>query len=271
MRILFIGDVVGRPGKRACALIPKLIRERQLDAVVANAENIAGGSGITPQMFSKLLHQGVDVCTLGDHIYKRREIVPTLEQSERIVKPANLPPEAAGRACAVATARNGVSFAVISLLGRTYMNMKSECPFHAVDAVLKQLPQDLRVILVDMHAEATAEKMAMGWHLDGRVSAVLGTHTHVPTADERILPKGTAYITDVGMTGPYESILGRDTRNVLAVLITGMPYPYDVAHGDVRLCGAIVELDSTTGRAISIERVMIPVAEAAGEDGADDE
>lgn len=266
MRVLFIGDIVGRPGKHACgALVPRLIRDRELDCVIANAENAAAGSGITPQIFSKLRHQGVDACTLGDHIYKRYEAISLLETSDRIVKPANLPAVAAGRDHVIVPTRRGPQIAVISLLGRTYMNMKADCPFAAVDRVLAALPADVRLIFVDVHAETTSEKIALGWYLDGRVTAVVGTHTHVQTADERVLPEGTAYITDLGMTGPYDSVLGRDKRNVIRSLITCMPYPYDVASNDVRLCGVMVEADSSTGRAIAIERVNL-VDETAGSD-----
>ncbi len=256
MRVLLIGDIVGRPGKHACSqIVPRLVREREIDFVVANAENAAAGSGLTPQMFNKLRHQGVDCCTMGDHIYRRREIIPLLESSDRIVKPANFPPESIGREYALVGLASGVRVAVISLLGRTHMNMRADCPFHAADRVLAQLPSDVKLIFVDVHAETTSEKVALGWFLNGRVTAVVGTHTHVQTADERVLPGGTAYITDLGMTGPYDSVLGRDRDRVIKSLVTGMPHPYDVASRDVRLCGAIIEADSTTGRAIRIERV----------------
>lgn len=256
MRILVIGDIVGRPGKHACSqIVPRLVRERQIDCVIANAENAAAGSGLTPQMFQKLRHQGVDLMTMGDHIYKRLELVSTLESSERIVRPANLAPEAAGREWGFCVTKAGPRVAVISLLGRTYMNMRADCPFHAVERVLGNIPREIKIIVVDMHAETTSEKVAMGWYLNGRVSAVVGTHTHIPTADERILPAGTAYITDLGMTGPYNSVLGRDKDKVIRSLVTGMPHPYDVAHDDVNLSGVMVEVDATTGRASRIERV----------------
>lgn len=256
MRILVVGDVVGRPGKHAVSqIIPRYIRERGVDFVIANAENVVAGSGLTPQAFHKLLHQGVDCCTMGDHIYRRREIFGELDDSERIVKPANLPPEAPGREFTVLEARNGARVAVISLLGRTYMNVRSDCPFHAVDRVLAALEPDVRIIVVDMHAETTSEKVAMGWHLDGRVTAVVGTHTHIPTADLCVLPGGTAYVTDLGMTGPYESVLGRDRHSVIQSLITGIPHPYTVATRDVRLSAALIELDPQSGRALRIERV----------------
>lgn len=258
MRILLIGDVVGRPGKHACSqVIPRLRKERNIDCVVANAENAAAGSGMTPQMFNKLRHQGVDCCTMGDHIYRRRELIPVLESSDRIVKPANLPREAAGREFALVGLPSGVRIAVFSLLGRTGMNVRTDCPFHAADRVLAQIPREVKLIVVDMHAETTSEKIALGWYLNGRVTAVVGTHTHVQTADERILPAGTAYITDLGMTGPYDSVLGRNKDRVIKSLYTGMPHPYDVATGDVRLAGVIVDADPATGRATAIERICV--------------
>lgn len=256
MRILMIGDVVGRPGKHAVSqIVPRLVREQSIDLVIANAENVAAGSGLTPQNFRKLLNQGVDCCTMGDHIYRRRELTGELAHSPHIVKPANFPAEAPGRTFTVLEARNGVPVGVISLIGRTFMNTRADCPFHAADRVLDELPSDVQVIVVDVHAEATAEKVALGWHLDGRVSAVVGTHTHVPTADECILPGGTAYLTDVGMTGPHDSVLGRDKRAVLQSLITGVPHPYAVATRDVRLRAALIDIDAASGRARQIERV----------------
>ncbi|MBK8915131.1 MAG: TIGR00282 family metallophosphoesterase [Phycisphaerales bacterium] len=269
MRILMIGDVVGRPGRHACSqIIPRLIREAQVDFVVANAENAAGGSGITAAMFRKMLNYGVDVCTLGDHVYKRREIVPTLESSDRIVRPANLPPTAAGREWTIVEARNGVRVAVLTLLGRLFIQMRADCAFLAANRLLQQLPPDVKVVLVDHHAEASSEKIAMGWHLDGRVTAVVGTHTHVQTADERVLPKGAAYITDLGMTGPHDSVLGRNKDAVLSALLTTMPVPFDVATGDVALNGVMIECDPETGRSTSISRVSIAESSAppSGED-----
>jgi 2',3'-cyclic-nucleotide 2'-phosphodiesterase len=257
MRLLLIGDIVGRPGKHACSqIIPRLIAERGVDFVIGNAENASDGSGLTPAMFAKLRHYGIDVCTMGDHIYRRREIMPLLEKEERIVRPANLPPEATGRELSLVTARSGERVGVISVLGRTYMNVRSDCPFHAVDRVLAVVPHDVKVIVVDVHAETTSEKLALGWYLDGRASAVVGTHTHVQTADEVIFPKGTAYITDLGMTGPHDSVLGRDKQAVIRSLITGMPYSYVVARGDARLSGVIVEVNAD-GRAQRIERVSL--------------
>lgn len=259
MRLLMVGDIVGRPGKHACSqIIPRLIRERELHFVVANAENAAAGSGLTQPMFAKLRHYGVDVCTMGDHVFKRREVMPLLESSDRIVRPANLPPEATGPELAIVEARHGVPVAVFAVLGRTFMNVRADCPFHAVDRILEQIPSAVKTIIVDVHAETTSEKVALGWYLDGRVTAVIGTHTHVQTADEQVLPRGTAYITDLGMSGPHDSVLGRDKHAVISSLVTGMPHPYAVATDDARLNGVIVETDDVTGRATSIERISIP-------------
>jgi metallophosphoesterase (TIGR00282 family) len=258
MRVLHIGDIVGRPGKRVCAkVLPGLIRDRQIDFVIANAENASAGSGLTPPMFDKIRHYGVDVCTMGDHIYRRKEIYSVLQSSDRIVKPANFPTAAIGREYVVQAARNGVSVAVISVIGRVFMNVKADCPFAAIERVLSQLSKAVKIIFVDVHAEATSEKVAMGWHLDGRVTSVAGTHTHIPTADERVLPGGTAYITDLGMSGPYDSVLGRDKNRVIKSLVTGMPHVYDVADDDARMCGVLVEVDPESGRAQSTERICM--------------
>jgi len=258
-RALLIGDVVGKPGRKAVrAALPDLVSARSVDVVLVNAENAAGGSGITPPIFQELRDLGVDVVTLGDHVYRRKEIVPTLEVSDRILRPANLPAEAAGRTWAVHRSRSGFPFAVTIVLGRTFMKPAS-CPFHAVDAVLEQAGDAARLVFVEVHAEATSDRIAMGWYLDGRVTCVFGTHTHVQTADERILPQGTAYISDLGMTGPHDGVLGRRRDRVIPVLITGMPQHFDVAKGDLRLHGALVTADAETGRALDIERIAVPV------------
>jgi metallophosphoesterase (TIGR00282 family) len=257
MRILFIGDIVGAPGvnfvKRA---LPLLIPMERIDCVIANAENAAGGSGLTEPLYKRLREAGVDIVTLGDHVYKKQEIIPTLQKEERLCKPANFPPDAPGRDYALAVARDGTPVAAFSVLGRTFMR-SVDCPFRAADRVLKELDGKARVVVLDAHAEATADKYLLGHHLKGRVSAVLGTHTHVPTADEQILEGGTAFISDVGMTGPYDSILGRRIDRVLQTTITFVPSAFDVATGDPRLGGAIVDVDARTGRALSIRRVMI--------------
>ncbi|HEX3658452.1 MAG TPA: TIGR00282 family metallophosphoesterase [Pirellulales bacterium] len=257
MRILLIGDIVGKPGRRIIEqVLPDLIRQEPLDLVIANGENAAAGSGITPAIYRQLLAAGVDCVTLGDHIFRRSEISSVLASESNIVKPANFPPEAPGREFAVVEARGGTRVAVISLLGRVFMR-PVDCPWAAADRVLAQLPAEIKVIVVDFHAEATSDKQLMGRHLDGRVSAVLGTHTHVPTADEAILPGGTAFQCDVGMTGPYESILGRRIDRVMEATRTFVPAQFEVAEKDVRLCGSIVDVDEQTGRAIAIRRLRI--------------
>ena len=271
LRILCLGDIVGRPGRQVVhQKLPALVRDRQVDLVVANAENIAGGSGITRNLFDKIRSYGIDVVTLGDHIYKKSDIVPTLQNSERVVRPANLAHGAAGRPFTVVQTNKGVSVGVFSLLGRIFMNLPSNDPFAAADWVLDQLPASVKVCVCDMHAEATSEKVAMGHWLDGRCSLIVGTHTHIPTADAKILPGGSAYITDMGMCGPYDSVLGRRKDRVVKHMTTGMPHMFEVATGDVRLCGVLAEIDDATGRAISIERVEVAGGNAEQAYDADD-
>jgi len=254
MRLLLIGDIVGKPGRRIILhFLEKLRVELSLDFVVANGENSAEGSGITPQIYFDLIGAGVDCLTLGDHIYRRKEIYPVLEREERVVKPANYPAEAPGRPWTVVRSRGGVDVAVVSLMGRVFMR-PCDCPFHAADRVLAEIPESVKVRVVDFHAEATSDKQLMGRYLDGRVSAVLGTHTHVPTADEQILAKGTAFQCDVGMTGPHDSILGRSYERVLETTFTFRPSEFEVAKKDVRLHGTLVTIDEGTGRATAIER-----------------
>jgi metallophosphoesterase (TIGR00282 family) len=263
MRILFIGDIVGTPGVQLVRRAVPLLRAREgLDLVIANAENASGGSGIYPNTLRQLKAAGIDAFTMGDHIYKKADLIPALEAGEPVVKPANLPAVAPGRDHIVIPTKSSVPVAVLSLLGRTFMR-PVDCPFQAADRVLAQLTPDVRCIVVDAHAEATADKYLLAHHLKGRVSAVLGTHTHVQTADEHILPEGTAFICDVGMTGPYDGILGRRAERVLSATITFVPTPFDVATGDVRLAGAIVEVDESTGKATAIRRVMVSEADVA--------
>jgi 2',3'-cyclic-nucleotide 2'-phosphodiesterase len=258
LRILCLGDVVGRPGRQVLhQKLPALVRERQVDLVVANAENAAGGSGITQNLFNKIRSYGVDVVTLGDHVYKKADIISTLQSSERIVRPANLSAAAAGKSFTVVTTNTGVQVGVFCLLGRIYMNLPADDPFAAADRVLGQMPESVRVCVCDMHAEASSEKVAMGHWLDGRCSFIVGTHTHVPTADAKILPGGSAFISDLGMTGPYDSVLGRRKDRVVKHMTTNMPHLFEVATGDVRMCGALAEIDPETGRALSIERIEI--------------
>lgn len=257
MRILLIGDIVGKPGRHIVQrAVPKLVVSEKLDLVIANGENSAGGSGITPANYQELMSAGVNAVTLGDHIYKRREIASVLESRDNIVKPANFPPAAPGKEWCVVTARNGVKVAVFSLLGRVFMR-PVDCPFAAADRVLAAIPADVKVRVLDFHAEATSDKQLIGRYLDGRVSAVLGTHTHVPTADEQILPGGTAFQCDVGMTGPHASILGRQVDCVMETTITFNPTHFEVASGDVQLHGSVVDIDDSTGRATAIRRITV--------------
>ncbi len=256
MRVFFIGDIVGQPGRRVVQQqVKSLRRELNVDLVIANAENVAGGSGITPQLYERLLKYDIDGLTLGDHCFRQKDIIPTLGELDRITRPANLPQAAAGRRWLRVTSRDELhSVIVITVLGRLFMpTLAADDPFACVDALLDELKPDVPVI-VELHAEATSEKVAMGHHLAGRVAAVLGTHTHIPTADAKVLDGGTAYITDLGMTGPYDSILGRKKERVLQFMTTAMPAPFDVADGDVRLCGALIELDEN-GRTTLCERV----------------
>ncbi len=258
VNILCIGDVVGRPGRSALAeLLDGFIKQKKVDFVVCNAENSAGGSGLTPQMFKKILHYGVDVVTMGDHVMKRQEIARSLDESDRIVRPANLSSAAAGRGWTVVPSKSGSHrIAVTCLLGQMYMGA-ADYPWHVIDRVMDEIPADVKIRVVDFHAEASSEKIAMGWHLNGRASIVFGTHTHIPTADAHVLDGGTAYISDVGMTGPYDSVLGRKKERVLAALTTSMPHRFDVADGDVRMCGLLTEVDENTGRAIATERIEL--------------
>ena len=264
MRVLFIGDIVGPPGvafvRRA---VPGLRARDRLDVGVANAENATGGSGLCPRDYRQVRAAGVDAITLGDHIYKKFDIAATLDDpAEPACKPANYPATAAGKDHVLLDV-NGVPVAVVSLMGRTFMRAV-DCPFAAADRVLSKLTGRAQIILVDVHAEATADKYQLLHHLDGRVTAVIGTHTHVPTADEHVTPKGTAFQCDAGMTGPYAGILGRRADRVLHAALTFQPAPFDVATGDVRLGGVIVDCDPTTGRATGIERVCVREAELGG-------
>lgn len=259
MRLLFLGDIVGAPGVSAVrTLVPALRQSERLDVVVANAENASNGSGLTPRDYRHLRAAGVDAITLGDHIYRKVEIVEVLNQpAEPICKPANFPRAAPGREFALLKVGE-VRLAIVSLLGRTYMKPHADCPFTAADRVLAQLQGKAEVIMVDMHAEATSDKYLMLHHLKGRVAAVFGTHTHVQTADEQI-QAGTAFVCDVGMTGPFDSVLGRRIDRLLSTAIDFVPTMFDVATGDVRLSGAIVDVDAKTGKATSVKRVMVPV------------
>lgn len=260
IQLLCIGDVVGRPGLHAVSeALPGLVHEHAVDCVIANVENAAAGSGLTPGLYEKFLKHGVHLMTMGDHALRRQEIYSVLDKSDRLARPGNLPGEAPGRGLAVYRTSRGPGVAVITVMGRLFMKPPVDCPYHTVEHLLAEMPPDVKIVVVEIHAEATSEKVAMGWHLDGRVSVVFGTHTHIPTADESVLPGGTAYISDLGMTGPYDSVLGRRKDRVLRHLMTALPSPFDVATDDIRLCGVLVKVDAASGRARSIERIRIDV------------
>ncbi len=258
MKILFIGDIFGQPGRRIVKdTLPELRRELQPDLVLANAENAAAGFGITPSLVDELLDLDIAVLTSGNHIWDKKEILPWFREqvNGRLLRPANYPPDAPGSGVFVGKTPAGISYAVINLQGRVFMPT-IDCPFRKADELLHSIPEEAKIRIVDLHAEATSEKQALGWYLDGRVTAVLGTHTHVPTADEIVLPQGTAYITDVGMTGPYESIIGMERQSVIQKFLDQLPTRFEVASGDVRLCGVLLEVDPRSGRAVSIQRIL---------------
>lgn len=258
IKILCLGDLVGKPGRNALEKnLDKFIEDNGVDFVVCNGENAASGSGLTPKLFDNICHSGVDVITLGDHVFRRREVIPLLEKSKRVIRPANLSPMAAGKGWTVLQTKSASrQVGVVCALGQMYMK-PADSPWAAVDKCLSAMDEDVKIRVVDFHAEATSEKVAMGWHLNGRASIVFGTHTHVPTADARILDGGTAYISDVGMTGPYDGVLGRRKDRVLSALLTSMPKKFDIAEGDVRMCGILVSVDGDTGKAQSIERIEV--------------
>lgn len=265
INVLCIGDIVGRPGRRILAQrLAGLVQQYQIDCVIANAENAAGGSGLSPQIYDKLCKYGIHLITLGDHCYRKRDIIPLLETQKNIVRPANLSAAAAGKDFAVFQTAKGVPVAVVTLIGRIYMK-PADCPYAKIDALLPKIKSQADIVFVEMHAEATSEKAAMAYYLDGKVCCVYGTHTHVMTADERILSKGTAFITDVGMTGAHDSVIGRNPESVIRAFRTQMPFPFDLASGDVRINAIIVSVDSNTKTASSIERIVL--ADQSVQDG----
>ena len=262
LKILFIGDIFGGPGRKAVAsLLPRLIENGGgFDAVIVNGENAAGGKGLTRPVLDAILDLGVDVVTTGNHVWDNREIFRFIDTEPNLVRPANFPNGAPGRGWVVATTASGTRIGVMNIAGQVYMD-NYDNPFHTFDAILPQIQAQTRFILLDFHAEATAEKIAMGWYADGKVSVVVGTHTHVQTADEQILPQGTAYITDVGMTGPHDSVIGMKKEDVLHRFRTMLPRRYQVATGNVILCAVALELDDETGKALSIQRIRQPIRE----------
>ncbi len=258
MKILMIGDVVGEPGRRAVRKgIASLRKREQIDFVIANGENSAGGSGITAKIYNELISCGVDVLTSGDHIFKRKEIVEILNFHERLIRPANYPDEVPGSGYVVARASNGEKVGVLNVNGRVFME-PLDCPFRKAQELIQIIKKETPIIIVDVHAEATSEKVAMGWYLNGQVSAVLGTHTHVQTADERVLPEAdhTAYITDVGMSGPIDSVIGRKVEQVLPRFLNHTPMRFEVADKNVQLQGVIIQVDKDSGKAEAIKRVQ---------------
>ena len=254
-RVLVVGDVVGNPGRRACTqIIPRLRQTEKIDFVIANVENLAGGSGITESTTRELFTHGVDAMTSGDHVFKKKEAEALIQNDSRILRPANYPASVPGCGSTVIKTSQGIKVGVLNLLGRVFLKTV-DCPFEAAKREVEKMRRETSIIFVDMHAEATSEKVAMGWFLDGKVSAVFGTHTHVQTADERILPRGTGYITEIGMCGPYHSVIGRDIDQVLHMFLTQMPVRLDVAHEDSRLSGALFDIDPETGKTLSVKRV----------------
>jgi hypothetical protein len=257
MRVLMIGDVVAKPGRVAVLeRIQDLREQHRIDLAVMNAENVAGGFSITPTLADQLFQSGIDVMTSGNHIFDKRDIIPYIERNGRLLRPANYPPGTPGAGLWIGEAR-GVRVAVLNLIGRVFMGTADD-PFRVADELVNSIPEDVRVRLVDMHAEATSEKSAMGWFLDGRVSAVVGTHTHVQTADERILPQGTAYLSDIGMTGSYAGVIGMDKDDVIARFTSVTQRRAEHSTGNARICAAVIDVDEETGRAREISRLSLP-------------
>lgn len=257
MNILCIGDIVGRPGREAVhQLLPQLREEYALDFVIANAENSAAGAGIIPKVAEELFSYGCDVLTTGDHIWDKKEVLDFLDKTPNLLRPANCQAQTPGKGFFVAETEQGKKIAVINLLGRVFIRYNVNCPFEAASKILEEVKGQTQIIVVDFHGEATSEKIAFGHFIDGKVSAVFGTHTHVQTADDKILPCGTGYITDVGMTGPFDSVIGQKKENIIERFLTSMPSKFEVAEGDIGLNGVVFTLDDTTGKAMNIVRVQ---------------
>jgi len=258
LNILVVGDVVGKSGRRVLlSNLPTLRVEQQIDFVVVNAENAAAGFGITRVIADELLAQDIDVLTSGNHIWDKREALDFIDQEPRLLRPHNFPEGTPGSGWVEVDSEIGVRIGVLNTMGTVFMHPGLDCPFRCADKALKNIPADLKVILVDFHAEATSEKQAMGWYLDGRVTAVVGSHTHVPTADEKILPQGTAYISDLGMTGCYDSVIGMNKEKVLRRMVQKLPERFEVAAGPATLCGVIIDVDPETGRSRAIRRITL--------------
>lgn len=261
VNILFIGDIIGRPGREAIKkLLPQIKAEQKIDFVIANGENAAGGNGITPEVANDLINSGIDVITGGNHTWANREILKIIDSEPRLLRPANFPENVGvpGRGVGIYNLGEKFKIAVINLIGRVFMK-SYDCPFRTARKILNNIHQQTRLIVVDMHAEATSEKAALGWFLEGEVTAVIGTHTHIQTADERILPGGTAYITDVGMTGPFDSVIGVKKDVIIDSFIKVLPVRHTVASDDVRFCAVVISAEPVTGKALAIKRLNIPV------------
>jgi len=258
MHLLFIGDIVGQPGLRVIGQqLASLRQQHRIDLIVANAENVADGAGVTAEAARALFAAGVDVLTNGNHAWDKREALDYIATEPRLLRPANYPDKTPGSGWHVAETQNGLKVGVLNLLGNALMHPQLACPFAAADRALADKPDDVKLVFVDMHAETSAEKGALGWYLDGRVSAVIGTHTHIPTADERVLPKGTGFLTDAGMTGCYDSVIGLDTEKSLKRHVHKLPEPFDVAEGPASLCAVLLDLDEATGRCRAIRRLRV--------------
>lgn len=256
MNILVIGDIIGKPGRKAVAgLLPKLKRKHRLDLVIANGENAAGGMGITPKIVEELYYSGIDIITSGNHVWKHKEIYGTLDKDPALLRPANYPPKVPGKGSCIFSIGKEEKVAVLNLSGRVFL-AELDCPFRKADEEIKKLSQETKIIIVDMHAEITSEKTALGWYLNGRVSAVVGTHTHIPTADERILPKGTAYITDIGMVGSLDSVIGVKKELALKRFLSQIPIRFEVEKENIYLQGVVINIDKRSGKAKKIERIQ---------------
>ena len=256
--ILFVGDIIGKPGRQAVSReLHRLVDRYRLDLVIANGENAAGGFGITEETARELFQCGIQLFTTGNHVWDKKDAYDYINREERLLRPANYPAEAPGRGSTIVRTAGGVKVGVLNLEGRVFMN-SLECPFRTADQELTRLRAETPIVIVDFHAEATSEKVALGWYLDGRVSAVFGTHTHVQTADERILPGGTAYLSDAGMTGAFDSVIGIKKEEAIQKFVSQLPTRFEVAKKDIRLNGVVVQVDEESGRALAVERVNIP-------------
>ena len=257
MNILCVGDIVGKPGRYALeGLLNELKKEFNIDLTIVNAENAAGGSGITTKIAKHFFEIGCDVLTMGDHVWDQKELEAYLKEAPYLIRPANFPDGAPGKGWCVKTTSGGIKVGVINLIGRVFMRYHVNCPFRALDAIVQEIKKETPIIVVDMHAETTSEKVAIGHYANGRVSTLFGTHTHIQTADEKILSKGTAYITDLGMTGPYDSVIGQNTENIIQRFLTSLPLRFQVARGEVILHGIVVEISEKTGKAQHITRLQ---------------